>query len=211
MVKVLIVPTQLTAPFVKVGVTVMVATFGAVVALAAVNVAMLPLPLAGIPMEGSLLVQAYVMVPPVAGLLKLIAAVDEPLHNTWLATAFTVTPGSTVMVNVVAAPVQLTPLYVYVGVTVILAIIGAVLPLVAVKAGISPVPLAGRPIEGSVFTQLYTILLAGKPVLGLLKLTAVVKPLAQMVWLAIALTVAVGLTVIVKVVEGPVQVRPALV
>ena len=109
MVKVVGVPTQLTAPLVNVGVTVIVATTGAVVALVAIKLGIFPVPLAAIPIDGALLVQLYVTVPPDAGLLKLIAAVDEPLHKTWLATEFTVAVGLTVIVNVVEAPVQVVP------------------------------------------------------------------------------------------------------
>jgi hypothetical protein len=123
MLKVVGVPTQLTAPLVKVGVTVMVATIGAVVALVAIKVGILPVPDAAIPIEGALLVQLYVTVPPVAGLLKLMAAVEEPLHNTWLATEFTVAVGLTEMVNEMGAPVHATPALVYIGVTVIVAVI----------------------------------------------------------------------------------------
>ena len=43
------------------------------------------------------------------------------------------------------------------------------------------------------------------PVVGLLKLTAVADAPLQTVWLLIALTVAVGLTVMVKVVGVPIQ------
>ena len=57
MVKVLDGPVQLTLPLVKVGVTVMVATTGALVALSAVNEAILPVPLAARPIEVVLLVQ----------------------------------------------------------------------------------------------------------------------------------------------------------
>ena len=39
------------------------------------------------------------------------------------------------------------------GVTVIVAITGDVPPFVAVKEGIFPVPLAGKPIEGALFVQ----------------------------------------------------------
>jgi len=41
-----------------------------------------------------------------------------------------------------------------VGVTVMVAVIGALVVLVAVKAGILPVPLAARPIAGLLFVQL---------------------------------------------------------
>ena len=57
MLNVVEVPTQLTPPLVKVGVTVIVATIGAVVLLVATNVGMFPVPLAAIPIEGALFVQ----------------------------------------------------------------------------------------------------------------------------------------------------------
>ena len=96
MVKVIDGPTQLVPPLVKVGVTVIVATTGALVALIAVNDNISPVPAAAKPMEAVLLVQLYVTVPPVFGLLKLTVAVGEPLHTTWLATAFIVGVGLTV-------------------------------------------------------------------------------------------------------------------
>jgi hypothetical protein len=57
MVNVIAVPTQLTALFVNVGVTVIVATTGDVVAFVAVNEGIFPVPLAAIPIEGVLFVQ----------------------------------------------------------------------------------------------------------------------------------------------------------
>ncbi len=84
------------------------------------------------------------------GLLKVTAAVAAPLHNVWLATAFTVAVGFTVIVKVIGVPVQL----VEAGVAVIVAVIGAVPVLVAVKPGILPVPLAGNPIAGLELVQL---------------------------------------------------------
>jgi hypothetical protein len=72
MVKLLDVPTQLTPPLVKVGVTVMVAVIGMAVGLVAVNVGKeLPDPLAPSPMEISLLVHVYVVTPPPADVEKL--------------------------------------------------------------------------------------------------------------------------------------------
>ena len=83
------------------------------------------------------------------------------------------------------------------------AITGKLVRLIAIKLAILPEPLAAKPIEGNEFVQLYTIV---PPVVGLLKLTAVdVAPLHN-TWFATALTVAVGLTVYVKVFDGPVQV-----
>ena len=76
------VPTQLTPLLVNVGVTVMVAVTGVKPALVATNVGIFPEPLAAMPIDGVLLTQLNVIVPPVAGLLNTIADVDEPLHNT---------------------------------------------------------------------------------------------------------------------------------
>src|SRR5688572_13068799 len=70
-VKLIGVPTQLTPPLVYVGVTVIVATTGALVKLTATKLGILPVPLAANPIDGRLLVQLYTMVPPVVGLLKL--------------------------------------------------------------------------------------------------------------------------------------------
>ena len=57
MVNVLDVPAQLTPPLVKVGVTVIVAVTDALVALVAVNEAILPAPLAAKPIDGAVFVQ----------------------------------------------------------------------------------------------------------------------------------------------------------
>ena len=77
------------------------------------------------------------------------------------------------IVKVRAVPLQVTLPLVYAGVTVIVAETGAVPVLTAVKEGMSPVPLAPRPIEVVLFTQLYTIV---PPVVGELNVTAVVLP-----------------------------------
>jgi hypothetical protein len=90
------------------------------------------------------------MVPPVAGLLKTIAAVDEPLHNTWLATVFTVAIGLTVMVNVMGAPVQPDTIE---GVTVMVAVVALVKLLVVTNDGIFPLPPAANPIDGLLLTH----------------------------------------------------------
>ena len=69
------VPTQPLA----VGVIVIVDVTGAVPVLVAVNVAISPLPLAAKPMLASEFVQANVV--PATGLVKVTAAVADPLHN----------------------------------------------------------------------------------------------------------------------------------
>jgi hypothetical protein len=58
------------------------------------------------------------------------------------------------------------------GVTVTVATTGAVPVLIAVKAPISPVPLAPRPIDASLFVQLYVTVV---PVFGVVKVTGVVN------------------------------------
>ena len=88
------------------------------------------------------------------------------------------------------------------------AVTGAVPLLVPTKEAILPVPLAPSPIEVVLFVQLYTIV---PPVVGLLNVTAVVLSPLQITWLATAVTVAVGLTVIVNVIGVPTQVVPPLV
>ena len=60
----------------------MVAVTGKLVRLMAVNGAILPVPLAGNPIDGKEFVQLYTIVPPVVGLLKLTAVDVAPLHNT---------------------------------------------------------------------------------------------------------------------------------
>ena len=88
------------------------------------------------------------------------------------------------------------------------AITGKLVRLIAVNGAILPAPLAANPMDGRLFVQLYTIV---PPVVGLLKLTAVdVAPLHN-TWFGTGLTVAVGLTVIVKLVGVPTQLTPALV
>ena len=58
--------------------------------------------------------------------------------------------GLTVMVKLVGLPGHPVELW---AVTVIFAVIGVVPALTAVKDPISPVPLAGKPIDGSLLTQ----------------------------------------------------------
>lgn len=74
MVKVEGIPVQPLA----VGVIVMVATTGAVPGLVAVNTGILPVPLAARPIEGVLLVHAYVV--PATGLPNVTSVVRAPLQ-----------------------------------------------------------------------------------------------------------------------------------
>ena len=110
MVNVIGVPVQVVGPPVKTGDTVIVAVTGALVALVPVKLPMLPVPLAARPMVVLLFVQLNTV--PGTGPLNATAAVGEPLHTVWLATALTVGTGFTVTVNVIGAPVQLVPPFV---------------------------------------------------------------------------------------------------
>jgi hypothetical protein len=60
--------------------------------------------------------------------------------------------GLTVMVKIIGAPSQATAAAEW-GITVIVAVTGLDPVLIAVKAGILPVPLAGRPIPGVSFVH----------------------------------------------------------
>ena len=81
--------------------------------------------------------------------VKLMAVVEAPLHNAWLAITLTVGVGSTVIVKDVVAPVHAPN----VGVTTIVAVTAAPVLLTAVKAAMLPVPLAARPIDVVVFVH----------------------------------------------------------
>ena len=199
MVKLVLLPPQAFA-FV---VTVIVPVIGALVALVAVKLGILPVPDAARPIAVLLLVQLNV-VPGVP--VKTTVAVGEPAHTTWLPTPFTVGFGFTVIVNVTGVPVQLRPLAVKVGVTVIVAVTGAAVLLTAVNDPILPVPPAARPMLVLSLVQLYTV-----PGTGPVIVTAAVAVPLHKVWLAIGSTDGVGLTVIVKDTDGPVQVTPPLV
>ena len=137
--------------------------------------------------------------------VKLTAVVADPTHSTWLATGFTVGVGLTVIVKVCVVPVQVIPPLVNTGVTVMIAIIGLVPVLTAVKLAILPVPLAASPMDGALLVQLNESAPVG-PVVGLVKLTAAVGVPLQTVWLATGFTIGVGFTVMVNVIGVPVQV-----
>lgn len=123
--------------------TVIVEVIGELLLLEAVNDGIFPLPLAGSPMDGLLLVQLKIV--PGTAPEKFTAVVDELRQTDWLDTLFTVGIGFTVIVNVAGAPVA--------GVTVIVATAAVVPVLIAVKGAILPLPLAPRPIEVLLFVQ----------------------------------------------------------
>ena len=130
----------------------MVAVTGALVALTATNDGILPVPDAPSPIVVLLFVQVYTV--PATGPLIVTAAVADPAHTVWLAIAFTDGVGFTVMVKLTGVPAQPEGDK---GVTVMVAVIGAAVPLVAVKPGILPVPDAANPIAVLLLVQLYTV------------------------------------------------------
>ncbi len=152
------------------GVTVMVAVTDVLPLFTAVNAGMFPLPLAANPMEVLLFVQLnwVLATEPV----KLMALVTVPSHTDWLAGCATSGDGFTVMVNVLGVPAQVR----CTGVTVMVAVTGALPVLIAVKDAMLPVPLAGSPMDGLLFVQLYTVFGNGPE-----KLTALVDAPAHKV------------------------------
>jgi hypothetical protein len=165
----------------------MVAVTGVVPAFTPLKAAMFPFPEAPNPMDGLLFVQAKEV--PVTGPPKFTAVVGAPLHTVWLGTAFTVGVGFTVMVNDVGVPGH--PLAM--GVTVMVAVMGADVALVALKEAIFPIPEAPKPMAGLLLVQLYKVPATAPP-----KFTAVVGDPAHTVWLPTAFTVGVGVTVMVN-------------
>ena len=164
----------------------MVPLIGAAVALVAVNDGMLPVPFATNPIAIFELVQ--VKLPPVGVLTKIAASTVALLHTTVSAGTITVGVGFTVMVKFDGVPAQ--PLTV--GVTVIVAVIGAEVVLVAVNPGRLPAPLAPKPIVGSEFVQ------EKLPPVGVLtKIGGFTTTLLHTVMFVGTVTVGVGFTVMV--------------
>ena len=92
------------------------------------------------------------------------------------------------MVKISAAPTQVLTPSEYVGVTVMVAVIGAVVVLVATKLGIpvaSPALEAAKPIAGVSFVQVYVVV---PTVFTVEKVTAAVLPPLQTTSSAIAST-----------------------
>lgn len=112
--------------------------------------------------------------------------------------------GLTVMVKVRVGPGQLTDPLVNVGVTLMVAVIGTVLGLVAVNVKLSVLPESPRPIAELLFDHEYVVV----PLLfNVVNVTVVLAPL-QTDRLAGWFTCPVGLTVTVNVFGGPVQKIP---
>ncbi len=130
-----------------VGVTVIVAVTGFAVLFVPVNAGVLPVPLDARPIDASELVQSNVV--PGVVLVKFEATIVAPLQTIISEGTTTKGVGLTVIVYEDGVPGQ--PLAA--GVTVIVAVTGSAVLFVPVNAGVSPVPLAARPIVGSEFVH----------------------------------------------------------
>ena len=91
--------------------------------------------------------------PPVLVVPNVTAEVEPALQTTWLEGWITCPVGLTVIVKVLVGPVQLTPPFVNVGVTVIVATTGTIPVLMPVKAAMLPLPEAARPMLVTSFVQ----------------------------------------------------------
>ena len=170
------------------------------VALVAVNEAILPVPLAARPTDGVLLVQLNTT--PAGVPEKVTGAVGDPLHNTWLATAFTTGVGLTSTVAVVVGPTQLLAVGVMVKVTVIgLAVVLVSVPLIGV-----PAPLAAIPVTVATLSLVQVKVVLAALLVSTIGIIAVASQIVCDAGVAIAF--GVGLTVIVKLCVGPAQAGP---
>ena len=137
--------------------------------------------------------------------MKFTGAVGLPLHTVWLATGLTVGIGLTTTVAVVVGPAQPFADGVMVKVTVI----GALVVFVSVPLIGDPAPLAGIPVTVATLSLTHVYVVAAT---GPLSTIGVIAEPEQIVCAdGVAVAVAVGNTVTVAVILGPVQVTPALV
>ena len=128
--------------------TVMVAVTGTLELLIAVNGGMVPVPAAARPIRGLSFIQ--LKVAPLTAVAKVIVFVVTPVQYIWSAGWVIAGNGLTVIVNTFAGlehPLALA-------ITVIVAVTGCVVLLIAVNDGILPEPLAAKPISVLSFVQL---------------------------------------------------------
>lgn len=178
------------------GEIVMSAVAGTVPVFIATKDAIFPVPLAGKPIEGLSFVQLKLV--PLTAPEKLMEPVAALLQTARSAGLTTFGVGFTVIVNVLGVPGQM-PLE---GVTRIVATAFTLPALTAVKGGISPLPLAAKPIAGLLFVHVKEV-----PLTVPENVTGLVASLLQSSWFAGCTTFGEGLTVMVKISGAPVQVR----
>jgi hypothetical protein len=152
------VPVQVTPALVKVGVIVKVTVIASPVVL--VNVpAILPVPLAAIPVTATTLSLVQLYTVPATLPVNTIVVIAELLQivcAAGVATAFGI--GFTTTVACIGVPKQVSPALVNSGVTVNVTVTGALVVLVSVPL-ISPAPLAAIPVTATVLSlvQLKTV------------------------------------------------------
>jgi hypothetical protein len=93
------------------------------------------------------------VVPPVIGVVNEIAVDGVPAQSTTLLGCVTCAVGFTVIEKVRDVPTQLKELMVWVGITVIVVVTGAVPELRAVNEPIFPTPDAAKPIVELLLVQ----------------------------------------------------------
>jgi hypothetical protein len=202
---VLLVPVQVTLLFVKEGVTVNVPEIAELPVLVPANAGTVPLPLPPIPIAVFVLVQLYTVPDTVP--VKLTAFVLIPLQTVWFAIGpLTVALGLTVILKLVVLPAHATLLFVKVGVTITLPVIGPVVVLVPKNDAILPEPGEARPIAVLLLVQANVV-----PLTVLLKLMVLTGLPWQTVCGNTVLITGIGLTVITKPCGVPVQVILLLV
>jgi len=193
-VKILAVPLQPADDF---GITVIVAVIGALVLLVTGKDNIFPVPLIGSPIAALLFVHvqavALTLLP-----LKLMVGCVSPAQRVLFVISFKTGNGFTVIVNVFDVPLQPAADF---GVTVIVAVIGALVLLVTGKDAMFPVPLAGSPIAVLLFVH---VQFSAYTLLPLKVMTDCSSP-AQMVLFVILSKTGNGFTVIVKVLLIPLQ------
>ena len=127
------------------------AVTGTVVAFVGINGKISPVPLAGKPINVWLFTQVKLALGTV--LAKLIPFKSVPLQTVTFGVETMIGEGFTVIVKVSELPAQICVPLTYCAVTVMVAVIGVLPVLVAVKTPILPVPLAAKPIDGLLFVQ----------------------------------------------------------
>lgn len=142
----------------------MVAITGLEVVLVAVKEGISPVPFAPSPMLISSFVQVYTV--PATGPVNGMILVANELHIWKEATWVAVGIGFTLMLKVMSAPTQVLAE----GVTVIRAVSGPLVVLVAVKEGMFPSPDAARPMVVLLFVQLNAVPATG-PENGIIEVT----------------------------------------
>ena len=157
------------------------AVTGTVVEMEGINGKISPVPFAGRPIKVWLFTQLKLAVG--AELANEIPFKRVPLQIVISCVGIITGAGFTVIVKVSELPAQICVPFTYCAVTVMVAVIGVLPVLVAVKTPILPVPLAAKPIDGLLLLQTYVV-----PVDGPVKLMAAAGEPLHTTWFCGATT-----------------------